>query len=88
MTSIRAFFSQNWGTFSNFQNKVGEAPPRPPQIPKSAKLLSNKLLKCYSNAFKNYWNNNTGTICLNMLFLTWNMFLHIGLAKLHMFFMT
>ena len=24
MTSIRAFFSQNWGTFSNFQNKVGE----------------------------------------------------------------
>ena len=32
------------------------------QHPKSTKLLPNKLLKCYSNAFKKHWNN-TDNLC-------------------------
>ena len=57
------------------------------QYPQSAKLISSKLLKCYSSAFKMHWNN-TGTICLNMVLQTWDMFLPSGLTELHMFFMT
>ena len=30
--------------------------------------------------------NNTGTICLNVTLQTWDMFLHTGLIKLHIFF--
>ena len=48
------------------------------------KLVSNKLSKSYSNAFKKH-QNDTGTICLN---INWDMFLPNGLAELHMFFMT
>ena len=52
-----------------------------------AKLLSNKLSKCYFNAFKKHWNN-TGEICLNIILKTWDMFLHTGLTDFRMFFMT
>ena len=44
------------------------------KYPWSAKLLSNKLLKCYSNAFTKHWDN-TGTICLDITLQTWGMFL-------------
>ena len=37
------------------------------QYPQSVKLLSSKLLKCHSNAFKKHWNN-TGAICWNVNF--------------------
>ena len=65
---------------------------KPPngQCPKSPKLLSNKLSKYYSNAFKKH-QNITGTIFLNIILWTWEMFLHyglMGLTVLHMFFMT
>ena len=39
------------------------------QCPQSAKLLSNKLSKFYSNAFKTH-SNNTGTICFNIILQT------------------
>ena len=54
--------------------------------PQSTKLLSKKLSKCYSNAFKENCNN-TGTICIYICGL-WDMLLHTGLTELHMFFMT
>ena len=57
------------------------------QYPQYPKLLSNKLLKCYSNAFKKH-QNNTGTICLNIILWTWDMFLHNGFTELHIVFMT
>ena len=57
------------------------------QCLQSAKLLSNKLVKCYSNAFKRHWNN-TGTICLNIILQTWDLFLHTGLTEHYIFFMT
>ena len=43
--------------------------------------------QCYSDAFKKHWNN-TGTICLNIILQTWDMFLHTGLTELHIFFLT
>ena len=55
------------------------------QLPR--KLLSNKLSKYYSNAFKKYWNN-IGTICLKVIFRTCDIFLHTGLTELHIFFVT
>ena len=54
------------------------------QYPQSAKLVSNKLSKCYCNNFKNH--QNTGTICLTIVLQTWGMFSQSGLTKLHMFF--
>ena len=44
-------------------------------------------MKCYSNAFKKH-QNNTGTICLNIILRTCDMFLHNGLPELHIVFMT
>ena len=67
------------------QQKVRKPPNG--QHPQSIKLLSNKLLKSYSNVFKKHWNN-TGTIRLNIILQTWDMFLNIGLTELHMFFIT
>ena len=52
------------------------------QYSQSTELLSNKLLKCYSNAFKNHWNS-TGTICLNIIFQTWGLFWHTESTELH-----
>ena len=57
------------------------------QFPQFAKLLSNKLPKCYSNAFKKHWNN-TKAICQNIILRTWDMVLHTGLMKLHIFFVS
>ena len=51
----------------------------------SAKLLSNKLLKCYPNTFKKNWNN-TRSICLNVNLHIWDIFLHTGLTENHIFF--
>ena len=42
-------------------------------------------MKCYSNAFKKHWNN-IGTICLNIILRTWNMFLHTRLTELQILF--
>ena len=57
------------------------------QYSQPAKLLSNKFSKCYSNAFKKYWNN-TKTVCLNIILQTWDMFLHTRLTEFHIFFIT
>ena len=65
--------------------KSQETPKR--QYPQSAKLLSNKFLKCYFNAFKKHWSK-TGAICLNVIQQTWDMLWYSELTKLNMFFMT
>ena len=57
------------------------------QYPYSAKLLSIKFSKCCFNDFKKHWNN-TGTICLNIILQTWDMFLFIGFTEVHIFLMT
>ena len=54
----------------------------------SAKLLSNKLSNYYSNAYKKHWNNSWTICILNVILLTWDIILYIGLTEIHIFFLT
>ena len=67
-----------------YQNEESGNPQRTVPL---VEIVSNKLLKYYSNAFKKDWNN-TGIICLNIIVQTWDMFSHTGLTELHIFFLT
>ena len=44
------------------------------------------MSKCYSNVFKQHWNN-TRTIFLCVILQPWDMLLLTGLTELHMFFL-